>query len=141
MKTYSLYVSFYLFFKNVISFCVVLILHELLAFLYPKPPKHHYREHNYKSWHWLSVAFNPAAGRDSSWQISSYSSADLLIQVLLASAAASAWHYIDVTVCSNHSKTNPCIPWDVEWSQSRPIVFSYTFFGHNFTPIGTLNLF
>ena len=72
MKTYSLYVSFYLFFKNVISFCVVLILHDLLAFLYPKPPKHHYREHNYKSWHGLSAAFNPdvvLSCWNSSWPV------------------------------------------------------------------------
>ena len=59
MKIYSLYVSFYLFFKNVISFHVMSKLCELLAFLYHKPLKHQHRRGNNNSWQVLYIAFNP----------------------------------------------------------------------------------
>ena len=59
MKLHSLYVAFYIFFINVISFHVVLKLCELLAFLYHKPLKHEHRRENNKTWQVLSKACNP----------------------------------------------------------------------------------
>ena len=101
--------SFLSIFKNVISFCVVPILCELLAFLYPKPPKHNYRGDNYKSWQWIVTPFNPP--------VVMLTSLEALISVLCCSSDASACIsasvviiLIDVvTVYSNFANPNPCI--------------------------------